>query len=221
MTISAATASAPSKKPRRSDRFVAYVYSLCESKGTRAELRRGLGLPVERCNYLHRYLVPWLSTSAQGDTSERVHPDIKRAHYAVAALIAARPRTARHTPAPNAAGSDAASDWFTRSNLGAALGQAVNKGVMKPATAESTLHLMSRQTTEAIHPSLPALTRQLLGGGIAVDWAVLLEDLGWWNRDRDRIATRWLESYFRTTSAEPAPDGSSTETLDQTKENER
>ncbi|MFD5475388.1 type I-E CRISPR-associated protein Cse2/CasB [Streptomyces sp. NPDC127105] len=219
MTFSTATASAPSKKPRQSDRFVADVYRLCESKGIRAELRRGLGVPVERCNYLHRYLVPLLSK--QGGTSERVHPDIKRAHYAVAALIAARPRTARHTPAPDAEGSDATPDWFTRPNLGAALGQAVNKGVMKPGTAESTLHLMSRQSTDAIHPSLPALIRQLLGGGIAVDWAVLLEDLGWWNRDRDRIATRWLESYFRTTSAESAPDGSSTATLDQTKENER
>ncbi|MEU9352386.1 type I-E CRISPR-associated protein Cse2/CasB, partial [Streptomyces griseoloalbus] len=55
-------------------------------------------------------------------------------------------------------------------------------------------------------PGLPALVRQLLAGGIAIDWAVLLEDLAWWNRGRDRIATRWLESYFRTASNTTDPD---------------
>ncbi|MFI6359824.1 type I-E CRISPR-associated protein Cse2/CasB [Streptomyces sp. NPDC050743] len=226
MTASTTTTatSAPSKnRPRASDRFVAYVHRLCESKGTRAELRRGLGLPIERCNYLHRHLVPWLSNPADDGTGDRIHPETKRAHYAVAALIAARPRTARHTPAPDAADSDTLPDWYTRPNLGAALGQAVTKGVMKPATAESTLHLMSRQTTDAIHPYLPGLIRQLLSGGISVDWAVLLEDLAWWNRDRDKIATRWLESYFRTTSAETEPHDTSTENPgpDTIKENAR
>ncbi|GGZ88597.1 type I-E CRISPR-associated protein Cse2/CasB [Streptomyces echinoruber] len=204
MPQSTSTAPAPSKKPSRpSDRFVAYVHDLCQSKRTRAELRRGLALPVERCNYLHRYLVPWVT----GAYPDGLHADARRAHYAVAALIAARPRTARD--ADTAAGSspgDTDTDWYKRANLGAALGQAVNKGVLKPATAESTLHLMSRQSADAIHPGLPALTRQLLTGGVAVDWAVLLEHLSWWDRDRDRIATAWLESYFRITSAEAAPD---------------
>ncbi|GAA2880723.1 hypothetical protein GCM10010524_11180 [Streptomyces mexicanus] len=201
---------------------MAYVYRLCESKRTRAELRRGLGLPVERCNYLHRYLVPWLSRPAEDGSSQRVHPEAKRAHYAVAALIAARPRTARDTP-PTATDAAPVPDWFTRPDLGTSLGQAVNQGVMKPATAESTLHLMSRQTSDAIHPYLPALTRQLLGGGVTVDWAVLLEDLSWWDRDRDRIATRWLENYFRTTSAEGAPEDTGAETtgLDTIKEKQR
>ncbi|MGW5062668.1 type I-E CRISPR-associated protein Cse2/CasB [Streptomyces sp. NPDC004096] len=199
MTTAASAAPGPSKEPTRpSDRFVAYVHDLCESTRSRAELRRGLGLPIERCNYLHRYLVPW--------TPQRVHPDAKRAHYAVAALIAARPRTARQTEPMGTTNSGAPTGWYARSNLGTALGQAVNKKILKPATAESTLHLLSRQTTDAIHPSLPALTRQLLTGGITVDWAVLLEDLSWWNRYRDQIATRWLESYFRVISAEPAHD---------------
>ncbi|MGW9027913.1 type I-E CRISPR-associated protein Cse2/CasB [Streptomyces sp. NPDC055722] len=199
MTISTSAAPAPSKQPTRpSDRFVAYVHNLCESTRTRAELRRGLGLPVERCNYLHRYLVAWMP--------QRVHPDAKRAHYAVAALIAAGPRTARQTELMGTTNSDAATDWYARPNLGTALGQAVNKQAMKPATAESALHLMSRQTTDAIHPGLPALTRQLLIANISVDWAVLLEDLSWWNRHRDQIATRWLENYFRVTSTEQAPN---------------
>ncbi|MFE8926217.1 type I-E CRISPR-associated protein Cse2/CasB [Streptomyces rochei] len=82
--------------------------------------------------------------------------------------------------------------------MGASLGQAVAQGVMKESSAESALHLMARQSSDAVHPYLPALTRQLVAGGIPVDWAVLLEDLAWFNRNRDRIATRWLESYFRT-----------------------
>ncbi|MEU9671440.1 type I-E CRISPR-associated protein Cse2/CasB [Streptomyces bobili] len=212
MTLSPPAPTAPKKPPSSSDRFVTYVFDLCESKRTRAELRRGLGLPVERCNYLHRYLVPW--------TAE-VHGDAKRAHYAVAALIAARPRTARDLPAPGAADGEGAAARRARANLGACLGQAVTKGVLKPATAESALHLMSRQSADAIHPGLPALTRQLLNGGVPLDWAVLLQDLTWWNRDRDRIATAWLESYFRITTADTTPDTEGAETSDLTEETQR
>ncbi|MFG2950489.1 type I-E CRISPR-associated protein Cse2/CasB [Streptomyces adustus] len=212
MPLPAPAPEAPKKPTRPSDRFVAYVYELCESKGTRAALRKGLGLPIERCNYLHRYLVPWLP--------EAVHPDAKRAHYAVAALIAARPRTARDTPAIRPAADDEAASWYRRVNLGGALAQAVGKKVLKPATAESALHLMTRQSTDAIHPGLPALTRQLLRDGIDIDWAVLLEDLAWWNRSRDRIATRWLESYFRVTSAaQAADDNTHPETPDLSEDN--
>ncbi|MER5295075.1 type I-E CRISPR-associated protein Cse2/CasB [Streptomyces pharetrae] len=200
MTDSVPTASAPptSSTVRVSDRFVAYVHQLCASKQTRAALRRGLGLPVQRCNYMHRYLVPWLR-----DHDDPHHGDVRRAYYAVASLIAARPRSARDTTPSQ----DASVSWYERPNLGASLGQAVAKGVLKENTAESALHLMARQSSDAIHPGLPALTRQLLAGGITVDWAVLLEDLTWWNRSRDRIATRWLESYFRTAThtTDPAP----------------
>jgi CRISPR system Cascade subunit CasB len=203
MTDSVPAASAPptSKPVRVSDRFVTYVHRVCASTQTRAALRRGLGLPVERCNYMHRYLVPWLR-----DHDDQHHGDVRRAYYAVASLIAARPRSARDTT-PDASPSVS---WYERSNLGASLGQAVAKGVMKANSAESALHLMARQSSDAIHPGLPALVRQLQSGGITIDWAVLLEDLAWWNRSRDRIATRWLESYFRTAAGttDPAPSDS-------------
>ncbi|MFI1507598.1 type I-E CRISPR-associated protein Cse2/CasB [Streptomyces sp. NPDC020597] len=212
MPLSDPVPATTNKPTRGSDRFVAHVFGLCESKQTRAELRRGLALPVERCNYLHRYLVPWTAEA---------HPDAKRAHYAVAALIAARPRTARDLAAPVAADGERPVARRARANLGAALGRAVTQGVLKPATAESALHLMSRQSADAVHPGLPALTRQLLTGGIPLDWAVLLEDMAWWNRDRDRIATAWLESYFRITSAPTAPDDLGADTPDVTEENPR
>ncbi|MFI8307737.1 type I-E CRISPR-associated protein Cse2/CasB [Streptomyces sp. NPDC085927] len=200
MTDSVPAVSAPptSSTVRISDRFVAYVHQVCESTQARAALRRGLGLPVERCNYMHRYLVPWMR-----DHDDQHHADVRRAYYAVASLIAARPRSARDTTPDQSAFVS----WYERSNLGASLGQAVSQGVLKENSAESALHLMARQSSDAVHPGLPALVRQLLVGGIAVDWAVLLEDLARWNRSRDRIATRWLESYFRTASSgttEPA-----------------
>ncbi|MFF3505423.1 type I-E CRISPR-associated protein Cse2/CasB [Streptomyces sp. NPDC003247] len=206
MTDSVPAASAPPNSPtvRVSDRFVAYTHHLCESKQARAALRRGLGLPVERCNYMHRYLVPWLR-----DHDDQHHADVRRAYYAAASLIAARPRIARDTTPDESVSVS----WYERPNLGASLGQAVTAGVLKENSAESALHLMARQSSDAVHPGLPALVRQLLGGGITVDWAVLLEDLAWWNRSRDRIATRWLESYFRTASGttDPAPSDSAEE----------
>lgn len=206
MTNSVPAASAPPTSPnlRVSDRFVTYVHQVCASTQARAALRRGLGLPVERCTYLHRYMVPWLR-----DHDDQHHGDVRRAYYAVASLIAARPRSARDTT-----GQDSASvSWYERPNLGASLGQAVAKGVLKENSAESALHLMARQSSDAVHPNLPALIRQLLAGGITIDWAVLLEDLAWWNRSRDRIATRWLESYFRTAAGttDPNPNDSAEE----------
>ncbi|MEV0641659.1 type I-E CRISPR-associated protein Cse2/CasB [Streptomyces sp. NPDC050619] len=198
-----ASAPPPAARPRASDAFVGYVLSLCENKGVQSDLRTGLGQRVERCNYLHRYLVRWLP--------ERPHRDVRRAHYAVAALIAARPRAARTADAQRATSAEAPG-WYARPNLGASLAAAVNAQVIKAGSAEGDLHLFARQSSDALHQRLPALTRHLLSGGIALDWAVLLEDLTWWDRDRDRVATRWLESYFRTAAPEgaTAPDTDAT-----------
>lgn len=182
------TDSTAAAAPPKHDRFITYVHDLCQDNRTRAELRRGLGLPVERCNYMHRYLVPWLH---QHD--DVTYPDTRRAYYGVASLIAARPPVARQTePADTSATA-----WYLRPNLGSVLGEAVTKDVMKAATAESALHLLSRQSGDAVHRALPSLTRQVLRGGITVDWAVLLKDLCWWTQDRDAIATRWFDQYFR------------------------
>ncbi|MEV5983797.1 type I-E CRISPR-associated protein Cse2/CasB [Streptomyces sp. NPDC052051] len=188
------SAPTPAAPPRPSDTFVAYVLSLCENKRVQSDLRTGLGQPVERCNYLHRYLVRRLP--------ERQHRDARRAHYAVAALIAARPRSARTSDAERADKAAAPPAWYRRPNLGASLAAAVNAQAIKPGSAEDDLHLFARQSSDGLHTRMPALTRHLLTGGIALDWAVLLEDLIWWDRDRERIATRWLESYFRALDSE-------------------
>ncbi|MEX3105999.1 MULTISPECIES: type I-E CRISPR-associated protein Cse2/CasB [unclassified Streptomyces] len=193
----------PAAEVRPSEEFVAAVVLLCREKRAQSDLRTGLGRPVERCNRFHRHVVRLLP-------DDGMHYDAKRAHYAVAALIAARPRVARDADEERAGDTEPVPQWRKRPNLGASLAMAVNAGVIKPNSAEGDLHLFARQSSDAFHVRLPALTRHLLTGGIAVDWAVLLEDLTWWNRDRDRIATRWLESYFRTVNPE-ATDGTVTD----------
>jgi CRISPR system Cascade subunit CasB len=203
--LPSASAPPPAARPRASDAFVGYVLSLCENKRVQSDLRTGLGQRVERCNYLHRYLVRRLP--------EHLHSDARRAHYAVAALIAARPRSARTADAQRANSDEESPSWTVRPNLGASLAAAVNAEVIKADSAEGDLHLFARQSSDALHQRLPALTRHLLTGGIPLDWTVLLEDLTWWDRDRDRIATRWLESYFRTADSEDTAPDTDTSTL--------
>lgn len=190
------------------DDFVAYIVDLCgRSTKAQADLRTGLGRPLESCTYMHRYLVPRLPEPERPGW----YSDSRRAHYTVASLIAARPRLARDADkAASVAAEIAASapsvEWWKRPNLGASLAEAVNRKLIKPTTAEDDLHLLVRQSVDAVNLRLPSLTRHMLGGRVTVDWCVLLEDLTWWNRDRDRTATRLLESYFRVRTREDRED---------------
>ncbi|MDF3292367.1 type I-E CRISPR-associated protein Cse2/CasB [Streptomyces silvisoli] len=210
-----ASAPAPPRSKRqeqfdRYDAFVAYVVDLCgRSTKAQADLRTGLGRPLERCTYMHRYLVPRLPEPKRPGW----YDDARRAHYAVASLIAARPRTARDTDKAAALEAEADADavesvptpvveWWRRPNLGASLAEGVNKKLLKPDTAEDDLHLLVRQGSDAVQQRLPSLTRHVLNGGVSIDWSVLLDDLAWWNVDRDRVATRWLEAYFRVRTLE-------------------
>ncbi|MGW9375014.1 type I-E CRISPR-associated protein Cse2/CasB [Streptomyces xanthophaeus] len=205
-------------------RFVADVIALCaQDKRAQADLRSGLGLPYERCHRLHRHLVRLVPAAVR-------HPAARRPYYAVAALIAARSRSAREEEADRAAEESVvqagaqgaagsaegaaveapdpegrgAAQWGRRQRitLGASLGEAVNRGVMKPDSAESELHYLARVGSDSLHGRLPALLRQFNGRGVVLDWAVLLEDLSWWERRQDHIATRWLEDFFRVRAAE-------------------
>ena len=230
MSTTSVPTSAPANyevRRRRMTAFVADVIVLCEAPGARADLRSGLGRPVDHCGRMHRYLA-WRVSQGQHD---------ERAYYAVAALIAARPRSARDADAERNAGpvgetsptEGAAPDeaspvvdaerpddystasWRNRPNLGVSLALAVRDARMKEDSAENRLRLLTRQSTTSVHPRLPALIRYLLGSGIAVDWAVLLDDLSGWDLYRDRIATRWLQSFYRTLHAPPVTNPANTE----------
>ncbi|MFI8347655.1 type I-E CRISPR-associated protein Cse2/CasB [Streptomyces sp. NPDC085596] len=77
------------------DTFVTQVQQACLSPGVQQALRAGLGRPLHEipartfAALLRRGLVP-----------DHVYPADKRAYYAVASLIAARPRAARRADAP-------------------------------------------------------------------------------------------------------------------------
>lgn len=192
------------------DAFVTYVLNECgKSTKARADLRSGLGRPLERCPAMHRYLVPRLREPERPGW----YDDARRAHYTVASLIAARSRRTRdadeEAAAEAAAGQLRAADvdWWTRPNLGASLADAVNRQAMKPDSAEGELHLLVRQSAQSVSMRLPSLTRQILDKGVRIDWSVLLYDLSRWDRDRDRTATRLLESYFRVRTLEDRDAG--------------
>ncbi|MFE3864784.1 type I-E CRISPR-associated protein Cse2/CasB [Streptomyces goshikiensis] len=203
-----------SEPHQRAQEFVSQVLEVCAgSKRAQADLRSGLGLPYDRCHRMHRHLMRLVPEGNR-------HPEGRQPYYVVAALIAARSRRAREEDAErNPAASPAPEDdqrpgaggalqsWWQRPNLGASLAESVNQQLVAAGSAESELHLLARIGSHSLHSRLPALIGQITGRGVVLDWAVLLDDLAGWDYNQDRIATRWLESYFRVRDfAERAAD---------------
>lgn len=195
------------------DTFVGQVRRACVGPGTQQALRRGLAKPVHE--------VPARTHAAllrDGLVPDQVKGEERRAYYAVAALIAARPRAERiadavkdgqetaeqtsdpleqspgsstpHTPAKQKP------SWGT--SLGASLAQAVIRDRNRANGAESRLHLLVRQETDGLHRMLPAVMRLLGSAGVPADYGRLLYDIARWTHQRDETATRWLEDYYRT-----------------------
>ncbi|MFD3680388.1 type I-E CRISPR-associated protein Cse2/CasB [Streptomyces sp. NPDC058613] len=209
MTTSMAGSASRVSRQQRAEEFVREVLELCAgSKRAQADLRSGLGLPYDRCQRMHRHLMRLVPDGMR-------QPEARRPYYVVASLIAARSRRTRDEDAERDAtppqatpssersqaaglGGAGAAAWWQRPNLGATLAGAVNQKLMAAGSAESELHLLARVGSDSLHARLPALIGQVHGRGVVVDWAVLLEDLAWWDYSQDRIVTRWLESYFRT-----------------------
>ncbi|MFD7506192.1 type I-E CRISPR-associated protein Cse2/CasB [Streptomyces sp. NPDC059850] len=195
----------------RYDTFVANVLAQCADPGTQQALRRGLAKPVDEvparthAALLRHGLVPDEAKGAR-----------KRAYYAVAALIAARPRAQRTAEADGAEvaqtatplGSPATAGFRpSGTSLGESLALAVTRqdtDGLKEGGVESRLHLMVRQETGGLHRMLPAVLRQLGSAGVAADYACLLRDLIAWEYGRDQVATRWLEGFYRTLRREKA-----------------
>ncbi|AXI79814.1 type I-E CRISPR-associated protein Cse2/CasB [Peterkaempfera bronchialis] len=199
------------------DVFVTGVRAACGDPGTQQALRRGLAKPVDE--------VPARTHAALlrgGLVPDDVRGSRRRAYYAVAALIAARPRAQRLADADAATGTDTDADadadtvdgsGSTRAGApgGTSLGESLALAVVrqgpdgvKEEGVESRLHLMVRQDVDGIHRMLPGVLRQLGSAGIAADYGCLLRDLTAWDRYRDSVATRWLEHYYRTLRRERA-----------------
>lgn len=117
------TADTETPAPWSASRFVRQVSVLCaKDTRVRADLRRGLGRPVEQSHQSHRHLVPLLDDDP--------HPALRQAAYAVASLIAARPvrrqdRGDAHTGATETAETETAET------------QTVETGDADPGTSEA------------------------------------------------------------------------------------
>ncbi|MFD9483596.1 type I-E CRISPR-associated protein Cse2/CasB [Streptomyces sp. NPDC059991] len=202
------------------DTFVANVRAACASPGTQQALRRALARPVDdvpartHAALLRGGLIPDTARGAK-----------RRAHYAVAALIAARPRAERQgdesadaaeseapsmplqeqLPQPSATAKPEPGHSTPAAALGVSLGASLAHAVtrqgpeaIKEDGAEARLHLLVRQDTDGLHRMLPGVVRHLGSAGTPVDYGRLLYDLGRWSYARESIATRWLEDYYRT-----------------------
>ncbi|MFY1633606.1 type I-E CRISPR-associated protein Cse2/CasB [Solwaraspora sp. WMMB335] len=190
---------------RPSDRFVSRVAERCaRDRGQRAALRRGLRRPPEQAHTMHAVVAPLLPSG--------VSPDHEYAYYAVAAMIAAATRDRSDTStsgeasdeddAEETGGPDLDGGPVTRADLGASMAWAVcrpGKGrrAMNRATAEKRLHLLVRQGHPGVYQQLAGVVRYIGAVEVEVNWGQLLDDLCQWRYRRDRVAKRWLQSYYR------------------------
>ncbi|MEU1258788.1 type I-E CRISPR-associated protein Cse2/CasB [Streptomyces chartreusis] len=89
--------------------------------------------------------------------------------------------------------------WRARPNLGTTLAIAVARHGFKQNGMDDRLRILTRLPAARLHPRLWSLAAHLSSRDAArLDFAVLLEDLAWWDDDRLHIADRWTESYFLT-----------------------
>ncbi|MFE1797666.1 type I-E CRISPR-associated protein Cse2/CasB [Streptomyces sp. NPDC059517] len=93
----------------------------------------------------------------------------------------------------------AAQSWRARPNLGTSLALAVARHGFKQHRMDDRLKTLTRLSSPLLHPRLWTLAAHLDRHGAArLDFAVLLDDLAWWDHDRLHTADRWRESYFQT-----------------------
>ncbi|WP_244315530.1 type I-E CRISPR-associated protein Cse2/CasB [Streptomyces albidochromogenes] len=170
-----------------------------EDPGARSALRSGLRKDLDSVRRMHRLIAPWLP--------EPRTEDVERAYYAIAAMIAAQPRSALAVPAdgplqPDEELAATGRAGRRRASLGAAFAAAVTEGPgrekeMRVGTAESRLNLLTRQSVNGLHRHLPSAVGYLRSLGVEVDWAQLLDDLGDWRKHSGRISRTWLQDFYR------------------------
>lgn len=185
-----------------------------EDPGARVALRSGLRRGLDDVPRMHRFVAPLLPRNRTVSEAEQ------RAYYAVAAMIAAQPRSSRPSPDETAddgsklaAGNDkpgaeptpAAAAQPPVERYGTSLGHAFALAVtespgrereMRESTAEARLNLLTRQSLNGLHRHLPATVGYLRGLGVPVDWAQLLSDLAAWPTRSGQISRRWLQHYY-------------------------
>lgn len=199
-----------SSRSRGSRAFTSWVVQVSrEDPGARSALRSGLRKDLDSVRRMHRLVAPWLPESRS--------PDVERAYYAVAAMIASQPRVALAVAEgtdDDPVGPDNDEQVPTTSvrrrvSLGTAFATAVAEGPgrekeMRAGTAESRLNLLTRQSVNGLHRHLPASVGYLRSLDVDVDWAQLLDDLGNWRRNSGRISRTWLQDFYRLRARDAA-----------------
>ncbi|MEE1790585.1 type I-E CRISPR-associated protein Cse2/CasB [Streptomyces sp. BE308] len=191
----------------RSQLFTVRVEQLCrEDAGARSALRSGLRKDLDSVPRMHRLVAPWLPPQCP--------PDVERAYYSVAAMIAAQPRSALSAPDGTDAGAEeqrppGSPQRRYGTSLGTAFATAVTEGPgrekeMRAGTAENRLNLLTRQSLAGLHRHLPASVGYLRSLDVSVDWAQLLDDLSHWRTYSRRISRRWLQDFYRLRDKEAA-----------------
>lgn len=210
---------------RHCEYFTAQVAGLCEDPGVRRDLREGRGRPVDECRRMHRYLsvrtaghghrrvhytVAGLIALADPLEAERdrptppprdAQPPLPAAGTAPATDRQAVPLPVpgRPTPPPDAEHPYTTPVWGKRPNLGVTLARAVRDAGFHESSTDDLLHTIAVVDDDHLHPHiLPSLTGRLLRARITPDWPVLLEDLSLRAFDTDKVATRWLDGFYRT-----------------------
>lgn len=206
------------------DDFVAQVIDQCTENSIRADLASGRGRPWAECDRMQPHLIRlaagygarrahstvacliamqrrltdddhYLSESASDDPCADAD-DTTRPSSTAANTAAAGPAD---DTAPPGARATPGQLWRMRPNLGASLAIAVVRHGFDEARMTERLKTLTKLPSELLHPGLWSLTGYLRNHDAArLDFAVLLEDLAWWDNDQPEIATRWRESYFPT-----------------------
>ncbi|MFE4599411.1 type I-E CRISPR-associated protein Cse2/CasB [Kitasatospora indigofera] len=168
-----------------------------EDPGVRSALRRGRGRDLDAVPFMHRFVAGWLTEEQLRD------PDVQRAYYTVASLIASQRRD-QFAAAKSGAGTASESEGRYGRSLGAAFADGVAKGEagLRESSAETRLNLLSRQSVAGLHRHLPGAVQQLRDKQVDVDWAQLLVDLSRWRRHCGAIKRRWLQDYYQARQAD-------------------
>ncbi|EKX65604.1 type I-E CRISPR-associated protein Cse2/CasB [Streptomyces ipomoeae] len=203
------------------DDFVHQVITLCAVNSIRADLNSGFGRPIAECHrmpeHLTRHIAGFGAHRAHYTVAGLIAQDRDLPHentpYQPELVTPRKDHTARATitapaatdappppgPAPAPQPGPAARPWRSRPDLGTHLAIAVARYGFKEATMTNRIKTLTKLDTPLLHPRLWSLTSHLHSRSAArLDFAVLLEDLAWWDHDQMETAARWRENYFLT-----------------------